>query len=479
VRLSGSRQKGDAVFRARWGLVLLILPLIGATATDAGARSLVRTDPLPTAVWTAESNQPSAYFGLEAASAGDVNGDGYRDVIVGAPHFDHGQLDEGRAFVYHGSASGLSSTPDWTAESDQARAWFGRAVGTAGDVNGDGYDDVIVGASFVADGEQRDQGRAFVYLGSPGGLSSTPDWTADAGQRGSWFGSSVGTAGDVNGDGFADVIVGAYNFDHGQTDEGRAFVYFGSPNGLSSTPNWTAESNQADALFGQAVGTAGDVNGDGYADVIVGSFYFHNGQEQEGRAFVYEGSPTGPSASPDWTAEPDQVRAWFGWSVGTAGDVNGDGYSDVVVGARYFDNGQDQEGRAFVYEGSPGGLSAVPDWTAESNKAKAWFGWSVGTAGDVNGDGYSDVVVGAAGFTNGQDEEGRAFLFHGSAGGLDSVSSWTAEGNQEDAYFGWWVRSAGDVNGDGYAETIVGDPYFDHGQADEGRAFVYSGGPSA
>src|SRR2546428_5124888 len=148
---SGGRRKGDARFGARRVFVLLFVPLFGVLATGAVARPSITTDPLQTAVWTAESNEPSAYFGLEAASAGDDNGDGYRDVIVGAPHFDHGQLDEGRAFVYQGSAIGLSDTPDWTAEGDQGRAWLGRSVATAGDVYGDGYRDVIVGASIVGD----------------------------------------------------------------------------------------------------------------------------------------------------------------------------------------------------------------------------------------------------------------------------------------------------------------------------------------
>jgi hypothetical protein len=100
------------------------------------------------------------------------------------------------------------------------------------------------------------------------------------------FGYAVGTAGDVNGDGYADVIVGAAQFNNGLHAEGRAFVYHGAGSGLSLTPNWTAESNQASALFGYAVGTAGDVNGDGFADVIVGAPYFDNGQSDEGRAFI-------------------------------------------------------------------------------------------------------------------------------------------------------------------------------------------------
>jgi hypothetical protein len=123
---------------------------------------------------------------------------------------------------------------------------------------------------------------------------------------------------------------------------------------------------------------------------------------------VYHGSPTGLNASPLWTAESNQVYAHFGISVASAGDVNGDGYSDVVVGATNYDNGQTGEGRAYVYHGSPTGLSTSSSWTAESNQTSAYFGISVASAGDVNGDGYSDIIVGAYGYDNGETDEGSA-----------------------------------------------------------------------
>ncbi len=429
-----------------------------------------------TADWTAEGNQTLAHFGSSVGTVGDVNGDGYSDVVVGAPEYDSGQTDEGRAFVFHGAATGLGATAGWTAESDQAGALFGVSVGTAGDVNGDGYSDVIVGA-WQYDNGQTDEGRAFVYHGSAVGLSATPDWTAESDQAGALFGVSVGTAGDVNGDGYSDVIVGAYQYDNGESNEGRAFVYHGSSAGLTTgSANWTAESNQAGARFGYSVGTAGDVNGDGYSDVIVGAYQYDNGQTDEGRAFVYHGSATGLSATAGWTAESDQAVAQFGYSVGTAGDVNGDGYSDVIVGAQFYDNGETDEGRAFVFHGAAAGLSATAGWTAESNQADARFGRSVGTAGDVDGDGYSDVIVGAFLYDNGEADEGRAFVHHGSSAGLTAGSAdWTAEGDQAGASFGISVGTAGDVNGDGYSDVIVGAYRYDNGETDEGRAFVYHG----
>jgi hypothetical protein len=442
---------------------------------DRGAAYPLTVDPLMTSpAWTAESNQAGASFGFSVATAGDVNGDSFSDVIVGAYQYDNGQTDEGRAFVYHGSGAGLAVSPAWTAESNQATAIFGYAVATAGDVNGDGFSDVIVGAYQYDNGEV-DEGRAFVYLGSAAGLATSPAWTAERDQAGERFGISVATAGDVNGDGYSDVIVGAYTHDNGEVDEGRAFVYHGSAAGLATSPAWTAESNQAGAWFGRSVATTGDVNGDGFSDVIVGAFLYDNAQPDEGRAFVYHGSGAGLAATAAWTAESNRNFAFFGISVSTAGDVNGDGFSDVIIGANFFSNGEVEEGRAFAYHGSAIGLATLPAWTAESNQAGASFGFSVATAGDVNGDGFSDVIVGALNYDNGEWDEGRAFAYHGSAGGLATTPAWTAEPNQA-ATFGGSVATAGDVNGDGFSDVIVGAYFHSNGEANEGRVFVYHGG---
>ena len=427
--------------------------------------------------WTAEGDQNYAYLGRSVGTAGDVNGDGYADVIVGAPNYDNGEAYEGRAFVYHGSAAGLSTTANWTAESNLAYSGFGYAVGTAGDVNGDGYADVIVGAYRYSNG-QSNEGRAFAYHGSATGLSTTANWTAESNVASAEFGGSVGTAGDVNGDGYADVIVGAEPYSNGQANEGRAYAYYGSATGLSPTAGWTVESNQASAYYGCSVGTAGDVNGDGYADAIVGSRYYTNDQAFEGRAFVYHGSASGLSATATWTAEGNQVSGNFGYSVGTAGDVNGDGYADVIVGAIYYDGSLGNEGRASVYHGSAAGLSAAANWTVLNDQAGAQFGVSVGTAGDVNGDGYADVIVGAWYYDNGEADEGRAYVYHGSAGGLPAAPAWTAESNLANAYFGRSVGTAGDVNGDGYADVVVGAYYYSNGQTYEGAAYVYHGAPT-
>ncbi|MEO0216562.1 MAG: FG-GAP-like repeat-containing protein [candidate division WOR-3 bacterium] len=456
--------------------------LIGAPGYDAGFQDVgaaylyygSASGLSNTAYWIGQSNQANAHYGNSLSCAGDVNGDGYSDVIVGAPDYDNGQTDEGMAFVYYGSPYGLPTSPNWTGESNQASAYYGISVSTAGDVNGDGYSDVIIGAHYY-DGGQTNEGRVYVYHGSASGLATSPNWTGQSNQADAHYGTSVACAGDVNGDGYSDVIIGIPEFDNNETDEGRAYVYHGSASGLSTLPTWSAEPNVSNASFGRSVATAGDINGDGYADVIVGAPLYTNGQGDEGAAFVYHGSASGLSTAPMWTNEANQNNAYFGFSVSTAGDVNGDGYADVIVGAPFYTNGQDYEGAAFVYHGSASGLSTTPMWTNESNQNNAYFGFSVSTAGDVNGDGYSDVIIGAHYYDNGETDEGRAFVYHGSAAGLSTTPNWTGESNQPSAYYGISVSTAGDVNGDGYSDVIVGAYFYDNGESNEGRAFVYYG----
>ena len=435
----------------------------------------------------ADANQVDARFGLSVASAGDVNGDGYSDIIVGAYLYDDGATtDEGGAFVYHGSAAGLSATPNSAPDdANQASASFGLSVASAGDVNADGYSDVIIGAHLYDDGANNNEGRAFVYHGSATGLSTTPNSTPDdAGQADAWFGYSVSTAGDVNGDGYSDVIIGAYKYDDGaNADEGRAFVYHGSATGLSASANSTPDdANQAGADFGISVAAAGDVNSDGYSDVIIGAYAYNDGANgAEGRAFVYHGSAAGLAATPfSALDDANQQLAFFGGSVAGAGDVNGDGYSDVIVGAYQYDDGANtNEGNAFVYHGSSAGLSPTPySVLNDANQADANFGISVSGAGDVNGDGYSDVIVGAYLYDDGANaNEGRAYVYHGSAMGLSAAPNSTLDdANQAGAMFGRSVANAGDVNGDGYNDVVVGAmSYLDGANANEGRAFLYPG----
>ena len=442
---------------------------------DAGAIGEITVDPVVApAAWTAEGDQALAYFGFSLASAGDVNGDGYGDVVVGAYAYENGITAEGKAFAYHGGPAGLDPVAAWSAEGELAGAYFGWSVASAGDTNGDGFEDVIIGAPGFS-GPQVGEGRASVYLGSATGLESTPIWTAEAQQANAEFGSSVASAGDTNGDGFDEVLVGAYLFDNGEVDEGRAFLYLGTLGGPADSASWTAESDQAGAWFGVSVAPAGDVDDDGIADVAVGASKWDGPDIDEGKASVFLGASGGLGTTPAWTVESDQARAAFGGSLSGAGDVNGDGIDDLLVGAYSFDNGQSDEGRAFLYLGGSGGLATSAIWTAESDQASAYFGFSVAGVGDVDGDGFADALIGAYLYDNGQSDEGRASLFRGASTGLGFSSAWTAESDQGDAFLGHAVASGGDVNGDGFADILIGAYLFDNVEENEGRAWLYLG----
>ncbi|HPH92421.1 MAG TPA: FG-GAP-like repeat-containing protein, partial [Ferruginibacter sp.] len=439
-----------------------------------GAAYPITIDPISTTPsGIMESNQASAQMGVSVASAGDVNGDGYSDVIVGAHLYDNGQTDEGRAYIYHGSDTGTSATAATILESNQASAQFGIAVSTAGDVNGDGYSDVVVGANLY-DGGQTDEGAVFVYHGSATGANNTAAIRLESNVATSNFGISVACAGDVNGDGYSDIITGSNLFSFGQTNEGVAIVYRGSATGILSTTAAILQMNQAGANMGISVASAGDINGDGYSDVIVGASLYDNTQTNEGAAIVYNGTATGINIVAADTLVRGQASANMGFSVSGAGDMNGDGYSDIIIGAPAYDKGQPNEGVVFVYHGSATGLSVLIE-TIEKSQVGASFGVSVACAGDINGDGYSDIIIGAYLFDNGQTDEGAAFTYEGSAGGFFMSSVSTLECNQLSANMGRCVASAGDVNGDGFSDVIVGANLFDNGQTDEGTSFVYSG----
>ena len=391
--------------------------------------------------WTGTGENESDQYGASVSSAGDVNGDGYGDIVVGAP-------GNKRAFVYLGSPSGLSATPSITLTAEAGVYNFGASLSSS-DINGDGYDDVIVGAP--------SSDRVFVYLGSPYGISATPSITLTAEITYGTFGASVSSAGDVNGDGYDDVIVGD-NRDY--LDIGKAFVYHGSPSGLIATSSITLTGEAAADSFGRAVSSAGDVNGDGYGDVIVGAPSYNYGQ---GKVYVYLGSPSGLIATPSTTLTGEQSYDYFGSPIASAGDLNGDGYGDVIVGAPYHWNGN-STGRVYAYLGSPSGLSATPSIIAIDQGA--YFGASLSSAGDVNGDGYGDVIVGAP-------NSGTVSVYFGSPSGISTSPAVTLTENPSTYLYGASLSSA-DVNGDGYGDIVVGYSAYSN---NTGRAYVYQALP--
>lgn len=452
--------------RLRLFLVFAVSCLLLTAVLAAPTLQALSTTPDWTAV---EVDQAGALLGNNVSTAGDVNGDGFDDVIAGARLLDNPELDEGKTFLYLGSASGLSLTPAWTFESDQAGAQLGRAS-AAGDVNGDGFGDVIVGAGNY-DNDQVDEGRAWLFLGSSSGLSTTPAWIVESNQSSSAFGVNAVGVGDINADGFDDVAVSSTFHDFDLVDEGAAFLYLGSATGPSTTADQVIQGNQAASLFGRTA-NAGDVNGDGFNDVLIGAASWDGGQQDEGRVFVMKGSAQGLKKHPLRILEINEVSALFGNVLGTAGDINADGFDDILVSVQ-----GNVVQRVFVYMGSRTGPGAQADLVLQADQQNTSFGLALGTAGDVNNDGFSDVIVGARLYDVATTNEGRVFVYRGTAGGLDPTPLQTFDGSQTSEEFGVAVSTAGDVNADGFSDIIIGGHAFDNPESNEGRAVVFHGGP--
>ena len=269
----------------------------------------------------------------------------------------------------------------------------------------------------------------------------------------------------------AELVSGPMGFGVRVDDTGARYPITVDP--LLTGPAWTAESEQEEDRLGYSVAPAGDVNGDGYADVIVGAPYFGGYYfslfYHWGKAYLYLGSAAGLATSPAWTVE-GELDTNLGFSVSTAGDVNGDGYSDVLVGRPAYDqNDGGKPGEAYLYLGSAAGLGAYPVWRARDGQLNAEFGQSVSAAGDVNGDGYSDVLIGEEAYV--ESARDRVYLYLGSAAGLPRSPAWTGVSNQAFSGYGASISTAGDVNGDGYSDVLVGAPSFNF----RGRAFLYLG----
>jgi len=393
-----------------------------------------------------------SYYGFSVSTAGDVNGDGFSDVIVGAGI----SSDFGKAYIYFGGAS-MNNTEDVTMTGEASTNYFGESVSSAGDVNGDGYSDVIIGAN----GFNSNTGKAYLFFGGTS-MNNTPDAAMTGEATNNFFGASVSSAGDVNGDGYSDVIIGATVFNAGT---GRVYLYdYFMKNEI--TADMTITGNVPDARLGMSVSTAGDVNGDGYSDVIVGQDAYST---YTGRAFIYFGGPVMDNNA-DVTMTGNSIFDSFGCSVSIAGDVNGDGYSDVIVGAYGEFIYNNYTGRAHIFFGGPA-MDNIPDVTMSGETVGGRYGWIVSTAGDVNGDGYSDVIVGADQYSSAR---GRAYVYLGSAA-MNNTADLIVSGEAAGDEFGVSVSTAGDVNGDGYSDVIIGADQY---SLNTGRAYIFFGGSS-
>ncbi|MBN2426465.1 MAG: FG-GAP repeat protein [Calditrichaceae bacterium] len=417
-----------------------------------------------TADYTYTGTRAGQAIGGSVSSAGDINNDGYDDIIVGAI-YDGEQLS-GQAYIYLGG-SVISQEPYLILTGDAYQDKFGYSVACAGDVNGDDFDDVIVGAP-ENDDYGYNSGLSYVYFGGSM-MDNSPDLILATEISGENFGHSVASAGDVNNDGYDDVVIGApYSGDY---SDGHVYVFYGGSS-MNDDPDLllnACDLEQGYSYFGISVSSAGDVNNDGYDDIIGGAY--NSGPNDEGRAFIYYGGQTMDNVVDD-TLTSVWEKDYFGYSVASAGDVNNDGYSDVIVGAyEAYDNGE-RPGRAYIYYGGQI-IDKIPDAVFTGGENGSCFGYTVSSAGDVDKDGFDDVIIGAHHFTSDAGwDAGAAFLYLGAAV-MNNTADAVFQGEAMQDLFGYSVACAGDVNGNGYADVIIGAHNNCNIGYNSGKAYVY------
>jgi hypothetical protein len=445
--------------------------------------------------------------GFSVSSAGDVDGDGLDDLLVGAYQNDDGGTYAGKAYLILGASLGSTSEIDledadysFVGESSEDNA--GWSVSSAGDVDGDDLDDILVGARYNGDGAFH-AGKAYLILGASLGSTAEidlkdADYSFVGENSNDNAGVSVSSAGDVDGDGLDDLLVGAYDNGDGGGGAGKAYLILGASLGstseidLSDADYSFVGENGSDAA-GWSVSSAGDVDGDDLDDLLVGAPYNNDGGTSAGKAYLILGASLGSTSEidlsdADYSFVGEDEPDYSGRAVSSAGDVDGDGLDDLLVGAPFNNDRGTATGKAYLILGASLGTTAEID-LEDADYSFVGEGWAnlagffVSSAGDVDGDGLDDLLVGAYGRVNndGDISAGKTYLILGVSLGTTSEielsdADYSFVGEDSSDYAGWSVSSAGDVDGDGLDDILVGAYQNDDGGSEAGKAYLILSG---
>ncbi len=424
----------------------------------------------PVLPWTVEGEQPGE-FGLRLVGAGDVDGDGLAELLTSDPMHDRFYIDplqhEGAVYLYAGRPGMPSTRPAWSVLGRDIDDRVGNAVAAAGDVNRDGYMDVLVTTSRDSFPGGTRLPYVDLFLGSDRGLSSVPSWRRFGAGTLERYGAILAGLGDVNGDGFDDILIAAPDRTvAGEGIVGVAEIFHGSAAGPPAAPTEVLMGRADLHLQWHMIG-AGDVNGDGFDELAISEIYRVGGLYGSA-VHLFSGSRAGLGSVPSWTVTGALGNSQMGASL-AAGDVDGDGYGDLLVGNP--DPGRvPGQSEVLVFLGSAAGLSTVPSWRFSGIGGHDYVGWGVASGGDVNGDGKDDLLVHA----EGDDRRDRVYLFLGSSTGLGTRPVWAFVDPGTSTDFGEALALPGDLDGDGFGEIAIARAGFPN----RGPVWVWRGGPA-